>query len=91
MSDLKKIQALLNKAKSFNDKPVKASNLTHKEALVNNLTIQLYNKLKTLKMTIKDVIREVEEDDSSDLDILKCYEMDKRIKILTKLNKKATK
>lgn len=65
--------------------------MTNRAVSIQNLTKYLGNKLKRLKMTIKDVIREVEEDDSHDYDVLKCYEMDKRIKVLTKLNKKVTK
>ena len=92
MSDLKKIRGLLNKAKASKSSiPSKKPNMTPRETLVYNLTIQLGNKLKSLKMTIKDVIREVDEDDSSDYDVLKCYELNKRIKILTRLNDKDKK
>jgi len=62
--------------------------MTNRDTLVTDLTNLLGKKLKQLKMSIKDVIREVEEDDTVEYDVIKCYELNKQINNLNRINKK---
>jgi hypothetical protein len=57
-----------------------------KETL-NRLQNWLKLKLRQNNMSVDEVIEAIEKDDTKDHDILKCYDLIKRIKILEKIVK----